>query len=64
MSRYLPVAFWLGLAVLGFGLIIIGTWLFSQPAAFLVAGVLILAVVIGEAYGPDFNRDSEHNEGT
>ena len=49
---------WLASGVLGAGSLLVGIWLYEPRAAFIVFGIMVLTLVVGEAYGPASASDS------
>ena len=43
---------WLASGILGAGSLLVGIWLYEPRVAFIVFGIMVLTLVVGEAYGP------------
>ena len=46
------VVFWIAALLLGAGSLLVGIWLYEPRVAFIVFGIMVLTLVVGEAYGP------------
>ena len=52
MEMTRKVVLWLASGVLGAGSLLVGIWLYEPRVAFIVFGIMVLTLVVGEAYGP------------